>query len=461
MELGLPPVPDNDNMLPKLRKHFLDLVINATGTKEKVYRFPGTMPLTLSRRHLKMVADNDYVALEKSDGTRYMLLALTGFVVLIDRQMRFYIIHPNPCILGRGFVEAQDNTCLDGELTYNQVTLQYEYLIYDAIAIDGDLTIAKQSFRARMQAAEIYVAGPRVFATFSAGLLRLRIKDYYEKGSMRKLFSRIRRNAKGHYIYMNNDRRDGVICNENDGVIFSPVGMPYQVRNCPALLKWKPPHLNSIDFQLQLERTLDTKRNNRPSVRCFIAYKGERSNVRLREVYFPSKQRQHFLAGFDKYNGAIAEFAYDRNAGEWKFMRRRDDKENPNFSTTVIDTMETIAEHMEKEELVRHIEGQSKRAPASELDLIKVVSQNEVDCTFRDDYFSEDNHDYLISTPISLTPRPFLEPQPGRQSGRGRRQPDGHGQQERATNGEAHHVSDQDPAPSSGGRDAFQYSEDV
>lgn len=449
-------------MLSGLRKHFLDLIINATGTTEKVHRFPGTMPLTLSRRHLSMIANNDYVMLEKSDGTRYMLLAMHSFVVLIDRQMRFYVIQPNPAILGKGFIEPQDNTCLDGELTYNLLTQQYEYLIYDTIAIDGDLTVAKRGFRARMQAAELYVAGPRVFATFTAGLLRLRIKDYYEKADICKLFSKIKRNSKGHYIYMNIDRRDGPLCNENDGLIFSPVGMAYQVRNCPALLKWKPPHLNSIDFQLQLERTVDHKRNNQPSVRCYIAYKGERGICRLREVYFPSKQRQQFLASFDKFNGAIVEFSYDRAAGEWKYIRRRDDKEIPNFSSTVIDTMETIAESMEKEELVKHLEGHSKPPPKSEHDLIKVVSQNKVDCTFRDDYFSEDNDDYLITPPISLVPRPYFKPPPGRRPGRGRRHSEGHGHHEQAANGEAHNDLEQEAPPaSSAGRNAFEYSDDV
>lgn len=51
------------------------LCCGAAGVSE-VHGFPGTLPLTLSRRHLDMICHNDYVLLEKSDGTRYFLLIL-------------------------------------------------------------------------------------------------------------------------------------------------------------------------------------------------------------------------------------------------------------------------------------------------------------------------------------------------------------------------------------------------
>lgn len=401
-------------MLHKIRSHFLKLVAEAAGANHPVRRFPGTMPLTLSRRHLGMVSNNDYVALEKSDGTRYMLLALAEYVLLIDRSTRFYVVDPNPAILTQGFQDPQENTVLDGELTFNKMTNQWDYLIYDVVVINGDLSVASRGFRERMQAAEIYVAGPRLWAPFCSGLLRLRIKDYYEKRDLRRLFSRISKDPQGHYMYINNDRRDGVLCNENDGVIFAPVRMPYQLKQCPALLKWKPPQLNSIDFLLQLEKTVD-RRNNEPSVRPFIAYQGERGPIRLREVYFPSKLKRRWAAEFDTYNGSIVELAYDKMAGEWKYLRQREDKEDPNFSSTVIDTMETIAESVEKDELVRFIEKRSPPPPKNQADYVKFSDQNRVCCTFTNDYFDDTNHDYVITTPISLVLPPRL---PTRSGGR-------------------------------------------
>lgn len=456
-EIGLHPIPESEPVLHQLQTHFGKLVAEATQRKEALHRFPGTMPLTLSRRHLDMVSKNDYVMLEKSDGTRYMLLAVKEYVLLIDRRFRFYAIDPNPAIMSKGFVDAQENTVLDGELTYNFITQQYDYLIYDAISIDGDLSVAQRGFRERMQAAEVFVAAPRLWAPFCSGLLRLRIKDYYEKKDIRNLFSRLKKKPKGHYLYVNDDRRDGALCNENDGIIFAPVGMPYQVKNCPALLKWKPPALNSIDFLLQLERTVNNRRNNEPSVRAHIAFRGERGNIRLREVYFSSKLRAEWAANFDKYNNSIVELSYDRLAGEWRYIRQREDKDSPNFASTVVDTMETIAESMERDELVRYIESHAASPPEKEADIIATNSKNQACCTFRNDMFDSNNHAYLMTTAISTTKPPRLPPPPPRSHGRGRRRDSGH--RGSIANGDQHEdmAGQQDDVE----RRPFEYTDDV
>lgn len=462
-ELGLEPFNQNDPTYRSLRNHLQNLVATATNNPfEKVARFPGTMPLTLSRRHFGVVAHGDYVALEKSDGVRYMLLAMTNFVVLIDRRMNIYVVEPNPTILDKGtnaggFGEPQDNTLLDGELTFNLMTNQWDYLIYDAIAINGDLSVAALSFRQRMHMAEMYVAGPRLWASFTSGLLRLRIKDYYEKKNIHKLFSKIRKDPKGHYIYINNDRRDGVLCNQNDGVILSPVGMSYQIKSCPALLKWKPPHLNSVDFKLQLEQTHDPKRNE-PTVKGFIAYQGDqRAPVRFREVYFPRKRRRLFLQNFDKFNNSIVELAYDKGRGDWQYIRQREDKKNANYSNTVIDTLETIAESMERDELVRFLQKTSNPPTKGDEEIIKAVTQNVEHCTFRDDLFDDSNEDYLISTAISIVPVPKnVQVLPPRRSNRRRQQGEG---QSRTANGDGREENSVENTHES--RAAFQYDDDV
>lgn len=35
----------------------------------------------------------------------------------------------------------------------------------------------------------------------------------------------------------------------SDGIIFTPVKLPYVTGTCPLLLKWKPPHLNTVSDQ--------------------------------------------------------------------------------------------------------------------------------------------------------------------------------------------------------------------
>lgn len=413
-ELGLKPVRDRA-LVNRLCSHCNGLVKKATAHNGPVSRFPGTMPLSLSRRHLNMIASSDYVALEKSDGMRYMLMAVKDFVVLFDRRMTVFIVEPNPSIPSFDDPACpQDNTLLDGELTYNLTLEKWEYLVYDAVAIDGDLSVAKLHFRQRLRAAETYVAAPRVFAPIVSGRLRLRVKDYYEKSDLRRMFENIKKKPNGDYVYMNHHRRDGPLCNLNDGVIFAPCKMPYVVKNCSALLKWKPPQLNSVDFELQLERAQDP-RTKSPTVRSYIAFRSTNgANHRLREVYFPSKLKRSWATEFDKYNGAIVELSFDPAAGEWRYIRMRSDKDIPNFSATVIDTMESIAESMDREELTLYLEKRSAPIPNDVEAIVRGVQSERKKCVFSDDLFDEANSSYVTTLPMSNYLPPLAQTGPPR-----------------------------------------------
>lgn len=428
-ELGLHPVRDRAHSM-KIADFCNALVQEATQQARPISRFPGTMAMSLSRRHKRMIANNDYVALEKSDGMRYLLLALKEFVVLIDRRMNVFQLDPNPCIpsFGAGAMgQPQENTLLDGELTHNMALDCWEYLIFDVVVIDNDMSVAQMDFRERMHAAEVFVAAPRVWSPAVSGLLRLRVKDYYEKPNIRSLFDHIKKQkGESHWIYINHARRDGIICNINDGVIFQPCIMPYTVKNCHALLKWKPPVLNSIDFALELERAVDPK-SDRPTVRSYIAYRSDKGNTRLREAFFPSTLKKKWAADFNKHNNSIVELSYDRKAGEWRYIRTREDKDVPNFSTTVIDTMESIAEHMDREELVLFLEQNSLPIPPTKARLVHEQAASRKLCTHENDLFGEDNLAYATTTPMSRVPPPAVRPRARGHGARGGRGAGGRG----------------------------------
>lgn len=419
-ELGLQPMSDR-SMVRKIGDFCNSLVQSATQSSNPIRKFPGTMALSLSRRHRHMIASHDYVALEKSDGMRYMLLTLPTSVVLIDRRMNVFEVNPNPYIPVYGNMnQLQKNTLLDGELTHNIALNCWEYLIYDAVVIDDDVSVARMDFRERLQAVEKYVAAPRVFLPMMSGLLRLRVKDYYEKSELRDLFNHIKKNAEGEYVYTNHRRRDGLVCNLNDGVIFTPCKLPYTVSNCDSLLKWKPPELNSVDFQLQLERAVDP-RTNLPSVRTFIAFKGEKGNVRQREVFLSRTHKRMFAESFNEHNNSIVELSYDKSAGDWRYIRTREDKDTPNFSRTVIDTMESIAESWDREALVAFLEARSEPTPSEKDSIVQDRVAERAKCTYVNDLFDESNHEFSVATPISRLPPPMMAPRAygGRRRGGG------------------------------------------
>lgn len=46
---------------------------------------------------------------------------------------------------------------------------------------------------------------------------------------------------------------------ENDGLVFTPVQVPYKPGTCSKLLKWKPPELNTVDFKLHVQTNAEMK----------------------------------------------------------------------------------------------------------------------------------------------------------------------------------------------------------
>lgn len=132
-------------------------------------------------------------------------------------------------------------------------------------------------------------------------------------------------------------------------------------------------------------------------------------NVTLREVLVPYKLRRHWANHFDKYNNSIAEFAFDKNVGEYRYIRQREDKDTPNFQNTLISTIETIAESIEREELTLKLE-KTQDADQDQMKQVEFNQTNTKKCTYVDDYFDLNNVDYVSATPISLTPPPSLAP---------------------------------------------------
>eukprot|EP00871_Galdieria_phlegrea_P001823 jgi/Galph1/2641/GphlegSOOS_G1291.1 len=374
-----------------------------------VHGFPGTLPLTLSRRHLDMIGHSDYVVLEKSDGTRYFLLILKNEAFLIDRKFSFYCIVPKPPFplpSREGKKEEEHHeTLIDGELCKNLATSAWEFLVYDVIAINGDYRVGQLDYRSRMVTVEKMVVHPRIMLAAAAGSLRVRVKDVYEKNEIDRMFAKIYKNENLDYIYENSDRLDGCICNRNDGVIFAPVQLAYPLKSCAALLKWKYPLYNSVDFMLFVE-VEEEKEEDARHIHTYLGYKGDRGIVRYREVFFPSSLKRQWAKNRTKENGTIIECSYDRLAGEWRYLRHRTDKTTPNYSTTVMDTLESTAESITREELIDRLK-QKSILPKHVTHTFQTSKRPRWKAENEDDLFHDQDPKYRKTTPISLRPPPM------------------------------------------------------
>eukprot|EP00166_Cyanidium_caldarium_P002707 ctg_2650.g545 len=263
----------------------------------------------------------------------------------------------------------------------------------------------RPDYRVRLDAIERYATFPRSLHPATAGCLRIRCKDVYEKGELPLLFSRIQQR---HVVAADDDddddcggggigeyryehlRADGVLSNGNDGLVFTPVKLPYTLRTCTALLKYKYPTHHTVDFTLWLEGD-----SGGHDVHTFLGYRSENGITRYREVYFPTRRKRAWFADYSQWHECIIECTYDRQAGEWRYLRRRTDKESPNYASVVMDCLEAIAESIPCEELLQRVTDGSP-APCASAD--KTAPGR--------DLFDAANADYTRSTPMSPYPPP-------------------------------------------------------
>ncbi|CAE7212746.1 TTF2 [Symbiodinium sp. KB8] len=151
--------------------------------------------------------------------------------------------------LKRGCVGWHHNTLLDGELVLDVVEegkTALRYLVYDAMHICGeDLTHRTLIYRLQKALYEVILPKEQLSALRgSADNVQLMLKDFFELWQL------------GEVTAIASELPHGT-----DGLVFTPVMVPYVPGTVPALLKWKPAEMNTVDFKLQVIQEGDSTRN--------------------------------------------------------------------------------------------------------------------------------------------------------------------------------------------------------
>jgi hypothetical protein len=240
------------------------------GGPQPAFRFPGPQPATLERRHISADVDpgapslrtmpGGYNVTDKADGLRCLLyVADNGKVFLMDAGGRVYAT-------GKQVDSAWKGLVLDGEWVRRDRTGRTvsHYLAFDIMADKGGNTaVAGMPFKivgamltsaaaadtreARMaQAVGVLGAAAQTVRGVPATQdLQIGMKTF--------------RTAEGADIF-----REAAVTLESaasakyntDGLIFTPNAMPLPIGRgtWPEQLKWKPPHENTIDFLVVVDR---------------------------------------------------------------------------------------------------------------------------------------------------------------------------------------------------------------
>ncbi|XP_046834678.1 mRNA-capping enzyme [Vespa velutina] len=297
--------------------------------------FPGSQPVSMDLKNIRLLHEKPYRVSWKADGTRYMMLIQADReIYFIDRDNSVFqaegLTFPHPKDLSK----CLGDTLLDGEMVIDKVYgKEYaRYLAYDIVMYDGK-DVTKLPFHPdRYEIIERKVIQSRHRA-LKEGRIRkeqepfsIRLKHFWDVTQAANLLSE--KFAKN-------------LSHEPDGLIFQPSKESYCPGLSPEVLKWKPISLNSVDFRLKIVTE---------------------TGVGI----LPRKIGQLFVGGSDlpydqmkvtkqikDLNNAIIECKVEN--GQWVFMRVRKDKSFPNSINTANAVLESIKRPITTEYLLEYI----------------------------------------------------------------------------------------------------------
>ncbi|XP_075991956.1 RNA guanylyltransferase and 5'-phosphatase mRNA capping enzyme [Anticarsia gemmatalis] len=298
--------------------------------------FPGSQPVSMQRSNLFKLHEKPYRVSWKADGVRFMML-IDGEdeVYMLDRDNCVFKVHNLKFVHRDELTRHLTNTLLDGEMVIDELNGEKipRYLCYDIISLDGNDVSKMAFYPTRLNYIEKEIVNPRHKA-MEAGIIlkdlepfRVRLKQFWELPMARQLLG---------------EKFAKQLLHEPDGLIFQPAKEPYMPGQCDDVLKWKPSHMNSVDFRLKI--VVDSGPGILPT--------------KVGKL-FVGKPEQHFATmkvtkNMKHLDNKIIECTYQN--GGWQFMRERTDKSFPNGFKTAESVCQSIKEPVTKEILLDFID---------------------------------------------------------------------------------------------------------
>jgi hypothetical protein len=301
-----------------LREHVVKFIHHVWGSKEY---FPGPQPISIERKHFPMLKGVEYVVCEKTDGERYMMVALTydgkPKCFFVNRAFDMFEVKIN---LNK---KAYDGTILDGELYDNTL------MVYDAILVNGAL-VGQFNLDERLAAAE--------------DMMKCIIYMKYDKHRLKMKTFHMMKDFK---VFM--DEYLPTVQQKIDGLVFTPMHDPIRLGTHETMFKWKPQEKNTVDFLMKREPSRETPgfKAGVPTWRLYVQEKGK--PVFESELPFNRMEDEPWFE-----DGAIVECKYItwEEPMWWRPLKRRTDKTHPNNRRTFYRTIVNIKENIQMKEFL-------------------------------------------------------------------------------------------------------------
>ena len=325
------------------------------GADPHAKRNPCPQPVSLERKHLQLLKQDNYVVADKSDGTRYTLFLTRvmgrQFSVLIDRKMD---AHQIPVAASRRVFEG---SVFDGELVWaylgsNPVPSQL-FLIFDVIAYRGSNAIRNESLHKRLQTirAVFDLDGRSVTSPEDAATLAREGKIVCG-GNAHGLSFR----PKGCFPVSQLDtllRQIPALPYATDGLMFTPVQAPVQTGTSETTFKLK--NIHTIDLEVK-ERSFLVGLGGAPETavqRVPLSSLG--LPLVIDEGFWQAFARQHqSMKNESDAATSIVECIVELSTKEdvvLKLHKIRTDKTHPNTVRTILATLTNLKENIQISEL--------------------------------------------------------------------------------------------------------------
>ena len=200
--------------------------------------FVGAQPESLHKERIGTLYKTEYSVTDKADGDRALM-------IVDDRGCVYFVDNNLNRIFKTDVVSKNHGTVLDGEIV--KTAQSVHFLAFDVLVSDNSDIRGNREYTLRKR---LDVVGDVIKNT--------ECTDYYKISAKRYYFGNVFTGAKC-ILDSVSEKFYG-----NDGLVFTPVNDPYpRVKKWSGLLKWKPPHLNTIDFYAK--RVTNTNNHNNHS----------------------------------------------------------------------------------------------------------------------------------------------------------------------------------------------------
>ncbi|KZV84146.1 mRNA capping enzyme, partial [Exidia glandulosa HHB12029] len=316
--------------------------------------FPGAQPVSFVKSDIARLQKNDYWVCEKSDGIRVLLLIIyddnAHEVFLLDRNNTYRSVNGFYFPHYEDPARALGNSVLDGELLIevDPVTRKETtwLLLFDCLVCD-DQNLMNKPLISRYGRLQDWLFTP--FDRMLKEMPHLAKNMPFELGVKKMELSYGLPLVLNEYIPR--------LHHGSDGLIFTCVETGYVSGTDSALLKWKPPSENSIDFKLQVRfpphQSGSEDANSRGIPLCLLMVWCGKSVYEYFDVLeLDEGEWADMKASNSQYDDRIVEVHWDFERQRWKFMRFRNDKRNANHRSTVDGIISSIIDGVQEDELI-------------------------------------------------------------------------------------------------------------